>query len=213
MRRVLIGLVVLAVLAAAASAVAVQRSSGAVFSRTSDSTVQVIGDHVHSWLYAYSQGSDPDGLTGYAVRRNSTPAVPAATGIHESIAVHLGGYTAARTTVNRVITIKTPAAFPDTTVTSVTVTASLVADPTTGRQPISSIGFAASGSAGRTNPVTLNRGVKDQLNLRVTTTGLTLNTLYVPTVKITVTFTGFTTAYYVYSIPVKVYYGTGPGPD
>ena len=63
------------------------------------------------------------------------------------------------------------------------------------------------------NPVTLNRGVKDQLNLRVTTTGLTLNTLYVPTVKITVTFTGFTTAYYVYSIPVKVYYGSGPGPN
>jgi hypothetical protein len=211
-RRALLALIVLAMLAAAASAVAEQRSSGAVFTRSSDSTVQSTADHVHSWLYAYSQSSDPDGLTGYAVRRNSAPAVPAATGIHESIAVHLGGFTRT-TTVNRVITIKTPTAFPDTTVSSVTVTASLVADPTTGRQPINSVGFAPSGSTGRTNPVTLNRGVKDQMNLRIRITGLTLNTLYVPTVKITVTFTGFTTAYYVYSIPVKVYYGTGPGPD
>lgn len=212
MRRVLVTLVLLAALAALASAVAVQRSSGAVFSRTSDSSVQTTADHIHSWLYAYSQPTDPDGLTGYAVWRNSSPSVPAATGINESIAVHLGGYTA-RTTVNRVITIKTPPTFPDSTVTSVTVTASLVADSTTGKQPISAVGFAASGSTGRTNPVTLGRGVKDQMNLVISVTGLTNNTLYVPTVKITVTFTGFTTAYYVYSIPVKVYYGTGPGPN
>jgi hypothetical protein len=210
-RRALLALVLLAVLAAAASAVAVQHSSGAVFSRASDSSVQATGDHVHSWLRAYSQSTDPDGLTGYAVRRSSSPSVPAATGVDEAITVHLGGYTR-RTTVNRVITIKTPTTFPETTVTSVTVTASLVADPTTGGQPISAIGFAASGS-GRTNPVTLGRGVKDQLNLRVSVDGLTMNTLYVPTVKITVTFTGFTTAYYVYSIPVKVYYGNGAGPD
>jgi len=65
----------------------------------------------------------------------------------------------------------------------------------------------------QTNPVTLGRGVKDQMNLVISVTGLTNNTLYVPTVKITVTFTGFTTAYYVDSIPVKVYYGTGPGPN
>jgi hypothetical protein len=174
--------------------------------------VQATADHIHSWLHAYSQSTDPDGLTGYAVRRNSSPSVSAATGSDESVAVHLGGYTGT-TTVNRVITIKTPATFPDTTVTSVTVTASLLADSTTGKQPISAIGFAASGSTGRTNPVTLGRGVKDQLNLRVSVTGLTSNTLYVPTVKITVTFTGFTTAYYVYSIPVKVYYGSGAGPN
>jgi hypothetical protein len=205
-------LVVLAALAALAAAVAVQRSSGAVFSRTSDSSVQTTTDHVHSWLHVYSQSTDPDGLTGYAVRRNSSPSVPAATGTDESVAVHLGGYTGT-TTVNRVITIKTPTAFPDGTITSVTVTASLMADGSTGKQPISAIGFAASGSAGRTNPVTLGRGVKDQMNLIVSVAGLTYNTLYVPTVKITVTFTGFTTAYYVYSIPVKVYYGTGPGPN
>jgi hypothetical protein len=211
-RRALVALAVLGALAALASAAAVQRSSGAVFSRTSDSGVQATADHVHSWLHAYSQSTDPDGLTGYAVRRNSSPSVPAATGSDESVAVHLGGYTGT-TTVNRVITIKTPATFPDTTVTSVTVKASLVADSTTGKQPISAIGFAASGSTGRSNPVTLGRGVKDQLNLQVSVTGLTYGTLYVPTVKITVTSTGFTTAYYVYSIPVKVYYGTGAGPN
>ena len=211
MRRALIAVAVLAALAAAAS-VAAQRSTGAVFSRTSDSSVQATADHVHSWLHAYSQSTDPDGLGAYAVRRNSSPSVPAATGTDEAIAVHLGGYTA-QTTVSRVITIKTPAAFPDAAVTSVTVTASLVADVTTGKQPINSVGFAAVGGTGRTSPVTLAKGAKDQLNLRVSVTGLTLNTLYVPTVKITVTFTGFTTAYYVYSIPVKVYYGTGAGPN
>jgi opacity protein-like surface antigen len=211
-RRVLIAVVVLAALTAAASAVAVQRSSGAVFSRTSDSSVQSTADHIHSWLHAYSQSTDPDGLGAYAVRRNSSPSVPTATGTDESIGVHLGGYTGT-TTVNRVITIKTPTTFPDTAVTGVTVTASLVADATTGKQPINAIGFAAIGSTGRTNPVTLARGVKDQMNLRIRVTGLTLNTLYRPTVKITVTFIGFTTSYYVYSIPVKVYYGNGAGPD
>ena len=212
MKRATIAVVALAALATVASAVAVQRPSGAVFSHTSDSSVQATADHVHSWLHAYSQSTDPDGLTGYAVRRNSSPSVPAVTGVDESIKVHLSGYSST-TSVNRVISMKTPATFPDTSVTSVTVTAARVADPTTGRRPIYSVGFAVVGSTSRINSVTMARGVKQQMDLRVNVSRLTLNTLYVPSVTITVAFTGFRTAYYVYSIPVKVWYGTGPGPD
>jgi hypothetical protein len=191
------------------------RPSGAVFSSASDSTVRATTDRIQSWLHVYSQSTDPDGLTGYATRRGSSPLVPAATGQDETVAVHLGGFSSGFTTysVNRVVTIKAVPTFPVVGVTQVSAQAYLIADPETGRQPIRSIGFAAIGSTQRINPITVNAGEKYQMNLRVRMQGMTWDTLYEPRVQIVVTYAGFTVTYYRYEFVVKAYYGNGPGPD
>jgi hypothetical protein len=193
------------------AALTVVRSSGAIFNARTTSKVAATTDKIQSWVHLYSQSTDPDGQTGYFSRRGSSPAVPAATGMDDTIAVYLGGFTGT-TTCNRVISLKTLATFPDTSITQVTLAASTVADTATGKQPINSIGFSAWGGTSRTTPVTIGKSVQDQLTLQISVSGLTSGTLYTPHVRITMTFTGFTTTYYQYDFPVKVYYGTGPGP-
>ncbi|MBM3147432.1 MAG: hypothetical protein FJ000_06010 [Actinobacteria bacterium] len=190
------------------------RSSTAVFSSSGTTGVRAAADRIQEWLHVYSQGSDPDGLTGYATRRGSSPAVPAATGRDETIAVHLGGFTGtADVTVNRVVTIQAVPSFPVTGITQITARAYLVADPASGRQPISGCGFAPVGGTQRRNPVNLRAGQKQQMNLRLRLRGLTLGTLYEPRVQIVVTYSGMTVTYYRYELPVKIWYGSGPGPD
>jgi hypothetical protein len=112
-----------------------------------------------------------------------------------------------------VLTIKTPTTFPVGAITQVTVTATLLADPATGFQPIDSVGFAIAGNSARTTPVTLGKNVKYQLNLHLQMTGSQNGTQYAPKVLITVTYSGFTTTYYQYKVPVKIYAGSGAGPN
>lgn len=208
----LLGLVALVAIAAAALALAIASPSRALFSSSSTSRVEATADRVQEWLHLYAQPTDPDGLTGYFARSGSSPQEPAASGCDESLTVHLGGLTGT-TTCDRVLTLLTEGVFPDSAVTQVTVTSSLLPDAATGKQPISGAGFAAIGSTQRRKSVTIGADVKRQLNLRVRTRGLTLNTLYQPRVRVTVTFAGFETAYYEYEIPVKIWYGSGAGPD
>lgn len=174
--------------------------SGASFTSTSSASVAATTDRVSNWLHLYSQSTDPDGLTGYCVQAPLT--TPAATGVDATLAVNLGTRSRSTfTTCSRVLTIKTPASYP--TGTSAKITTSLVADPTTGTQPLSSVGFAAVGTGSTfTNPVSLGVGQKRQMNLKVkpAAAGVT----YYPTILITVTYTGLTVAYYQYSVPVTV---------
>lgn len=197
MRRLLVLLAVTAVVAGGA----LIHVSSAQFNSSSTSTISVATDRVQNWLHLYSQSTDPDGLTGYCTQAPGTS--PAATGVDGTLAVNLGYRAKGKdTTCSRVLTIKTPSAFP--TGTSVTITASLVADPTTGTQPITTVGFAAVGTGGTfTNPLSsLGVGQKRQLNLKVrpAAAGVT----YHPSILITVTYTGLTATYYEYSIPVTV---------
>jgi len=204
----------LLVVPAALGAVLTVHASGASFTRASDSTISVTTAAASGWLHLYSQSTDPDGTTGYYSRKGSSPATPAATGVDTTMAVNLGGQgTTGTQTINRVLTIKTPAAFPDGTVTQVTVTASLLADPATGFQPINQAGFDTVGGSARTTPVTLATTTKRQLNLYLRMTGSQSGTQYVPSVVITVTYSGFTTTYYQYTVPVKIYAGSGAGPN
>jgi hypothetical protein len=208
------GIALLALALAALLALGAVRWSGAVFSSASTSTVRAATDRIESWLHVYSQSTDPDGLTGYATRRGSSPTVPAATGMDGTIAVHLGGFSSTTaTSITRVVTIKAVNPFPVAGVTQISAQAYLVADPATGRQPITGIGFSAVGGTQRTNPVTLNAAQKLQMNLRVRMRNLTWGTLYEPRVQVVVTYTGFTTVYYRYEFVVKAYYGNGAGPD
>jgi hypothetical protein len=196
MRRLILLLVVATTLACGTLA----QPSGASFTSASSSNVRVTTDTVTNWLHLYSQSTDPDGLTAYCTQAPGTN--PAATGADFTLAVNLGLRSkASATTCNRVLTVKTPSAFP--TGTTITVTAVLLADPGTGTQPITSVGFSAVGAGGTfTNPLSLGLGQKRQLNLKVrpAAAGVT----YRPTILITVTYTGVTATYYRYSVPVTV---------
>ena len=207
-------LLVLIVVTASLAAVLSVGSSSASFTRASDSTVAVTTGAANGWLHLYSQSTDPDGLTAYYVRNASSPAAPAATGVDTTLAANLGGQgTSGAQTRNRILTIKTPTAFPDGSITQVTVTATTLADVATGFQPIDSVGFATIGGGSRTTPVTLGKNGKYQMNVHLQMNGCTSGKQYIPTVVITVTYTGFTTTYYQYNVPVKIYAGTGTGPN
>jgi type II secretory pathway pseudopilin PulG len=208
------GLLVVLVVVASLAAVLSVRATGASFTRASDSTVGVTTATVGGWLNLYSESTDPDGLGSYYDRNGSSPATPAATGRDTTLAVNLGGQgTSGSATLNRVLTIHTPATFPVGTLTQVTVTATRVADPATSFQPIDSAGFATIGSGSRTASVPLGKNVKYQLNVHLQMNGSTSGKQYIPTVVITITYTGFTTAYYQYTVPMKIYAGSGAGPN
>jgi type II secretory pathway pseudopilin PulG len=174
--------------------------SGAVFSSASNSTVSVSVAGATSLLRLYSQSSDPDGLTGYFVQRGGS--TPAATGTDKTLSVNLGTFGTNNTTCNRVFTIKAPSSFPSG-VTSITVTATVSADPTTGAQPINSFGFAAVNNTARNNPVTLTAGQKMQCNLRVQVPRPS-GTVYRPTLTITMTYTGYSGSFFQYSVPISM---------
>jgi len=215
MSRSLVTVFGVAALAALASLVVVvggTRTSTAAFTTTSQSTLQASALHVHDWLNLYSRDTDPQHDAGYATQVGST--LPAATGQDEGIAVDfvIGG--SGKYTHSRVLKAMTVAAFPDLTpdpsVTAVTVTVSLTPDPTTGLQPISKYGVDVWGAA-PTYTKTIagwGAGVRRQLNLQTKFPGKKFDPgLYEPSVVLTVTYTGLTTTFFQYTIPVRIQYG------
>jgi hypothetical protein len=192
--------------------------SQASFSHTSDATMGGSADHIHRWVHLYSQSIDPDGQTGYATLLNSgsSSSTPAATGTDENVVVNLGATTVTTVkTFSRVFRLSSVAAYPVGGVTSVTLTISTQADPTTGKQPITSCGVAAWGTGTTFNTTyALNANTRIQLNLRTAFTsggGWTTGTNYKPNVVILLKYTGFTTTYYQYTISTHITYGTGTG--
>lgn len=191
------------------------RASGASFTTTSDTGVTASVDSESSWVHVYSRATDPDTAdrTGYANQYGVTPATACATGQDDTIAVTMGVFppwTSGTYQFTRVITLKTPAAFVDPAITQVTVTTSLVADTSTGRQPLANALLAPVGSAGGSTSVTLARNQKVQLNLQVVTTWywiLLYGDTYQPHVRLTLSFSGAPAGYYVYDYPVLVTLG------
>lgn len=177
------------------SAVALSQAS---FTSRSTAHIAVSADRIQNWLHLYSQSTDPDGLTGYATRLPTTE--PAATGMDETLAADLGVVGGRSITYNRVFTLATPAIFPQGS--AVTISASVLPD-SAGRQPITNIGFSAIGFGGSfTNPITLQAGQKRQLNLRVR--ARQRRTTYEPIIRLTLTYSGFSSAFYQYFVPVTV---------
>ena len=108
----------------------------------------------------------------------------------------------------RVFTIETPATFPVTGVTAVTVTAEWEPDPVSGHPTLTGYGFAPIGSGGMTNPATLAAGQKQQLNLDIKMAGVKKGEVVHPNLLVTITYTGLTVAYYRYTVPFAVTGGT-----
>ncbi len=201
-------LAALAVVALAATgAIAYSQASYTTTSETR-ATASALG--INGWLHLYSQGTDPVGLGGYATYRTGRVRTLCATGSDTSLVLVMGRIRAGgtSTTFNRTFTIQAPAALPDTSVASVTVTATYGADPTSGRQPIRDCRFTAvannppAGSAS----VALIAGQKLQANIRLqaTGTGWVSGRTYQPTLLLTLAYGGGPLAYYVYTIPMSV---------
>ena len=208
MRRRWLGLLGLVMVSVASLAVG---TSGAWFHSQTESSVSVRVPRVSGWLHLYSQTTDPYGGTNYATQVGNTS--PAATGLDETIAVLFVIGSNGNYTHNRVVKVRTANAFPDVSpdppVTSVTVTVTLVPDPTTGLQPISKYGVDVWGAAPTyTKTITgWGQGVERQLNLQTKFPGKKYGAgVYVPRVVLTLTYTGMTTTFYQYSIPITIDY-------
>jgi len=205
LRRILI-LAALAVVAAAGASVAASRAS---YTTGTQSDITASADSATRWLHLFSQATDPDGLTVYATQRVQTGVGPlCATGADRTLSLVMGG---ARTngttyTFNRVFTVKTVTAFPVTSVTQVTVTATYIPDPSTGLQPIRDCRFSTTTTTGGSNPVSIGVNTKLQANIRMrmTGTGWVVGRTYYPTLRLTVSYTGGPAGYYVYDIPLSV---------
>jgi hypothetical protein len=209
--RALTALVCLA--AAVSLALPAVRSDARLNSRSAISNNKVTADNPANYLRIFSQSTDPAGLTGYATKRFSSPLVPAATGADATLAVALGGYKNDNgTSLTRVLTLQAVSPLP-AGASPLTVTASLAADPSSGRQPLSQLTFSDTSGANAAATATLTAGVKKQLNLRVMTKGYPgNNNLVLPVVTLTVTHPGYAGAFLNYTVPVSVWDGNGSGP-
>ena len=207
MRRVVVALALLAA--------TVVPASHASFNDTSSNPAAVTTESVATFLRLWSQGSDPAGLTGYAVKHNSAPPVPAATGADAGLGVALGGYkNDVGTTIARVLTLQAVSPLPPG-VASLTVSGALVADAATGRQPLTGFTFSPLGGTPTSATVTLAAGQKVQLNLSVRLKNNVFpgnNTLYHPVVELTVRYPGYAGNFLTYPVPVSVWDGNGAGP-
>lgn len=189
------------------------RSDASFNSRSANKGSAVVADDATNYLRLYSQSTDPSGLRGYALKRGAIPIRPAATGADDTLAVELGGLKNLNLfQFDRVLTLQARNPLP-AGASPVTVTASLTADPISGRQPLGQITFADTNGTSAGPTATLTAGAKNELDLRVTTRGMPGNNVMLrPTLTLTVTYPGFTKPFLSYPIPVAVWDGNGAGP-
>jgi hypothetical protein len=209
-RRVRVALVV----AGLAGCLLAPAVAWAVFTSQSQNTASAGADTVTNWVSAYSQRTDPFNLTGYLTRQGCGTQ-PAATGQGRALSVNLGGVgRITQREYDMAFALVTPKTFPEGE-SIITVTATASPDPATGLQPLKAEEMNAlhvTGGVASYNFVPGN--VIGQMNLVVDTShGFAANHQYVPVVQVTVTFSGETSGFLSYDIPVKVYTGSGCGPN
>jgi hypothetical protein len=128
----------------------------------------------------------------------------------DTLAVKLGGNrnTLART-FDRMLTLDAVSPLP-AGASPITIAVTLAPDPASGLQPITAA--TLTDLAGVPASASITAGQRRQLNLTISTLTLAPNTLYVPTVTLTVTFAGYSGGFLNYVVPVEVYTGNGAGP-
>ena len=202
--------------AAVTLALPAMQSDARMNSRSVNRANTVAADSPANYLRLYSQASDPAGLTGYAVKRNSSPSVPAATGASDTLTVALGGFkNLGTTTITRAVTLQALNPLP-TGASPLTVALALAADPVTGRQPLTGATFSAIDGSAAGPTATLTAGAKRQLNLTLRTQPNNVfpgnNVLHTPTVTLRVTYPGYTGTFLSFVVPISVWDGNGAGP-
>lgn len=205
-------LVLVTLLVAAASVAGVvehARSSTASYTTSSESSVTASADTTSGWLNVFSETTDPQGQIDYARRRdvNGVPGVLAATGLDGSLAVDLGDFPDKNATFAfaRVFSIRTPDDFPDPSVGQVTVTVTMLPDPTTGDNMLQTPSLTPFGQTkGGAQTVTLPPATKYQFNVSVKARRkFTLGQTYFPRVRLSLTVGGLA-GYYSYEFPLQV---------
>jgi hypothetical protein len=176
----------------------------------------VTADSPANYARLYSQSTDPAGLTAYAVKRSSSPVVPAATGTDGTLKAALGGYKNQSTLViPRVLTLQALSPLP-AGASPLTVTAAITADPVTGRQPLTGVSFSGVDGSGAGPTAMLTAGAKRQLNLTLRTQPNNVfpgnNVLHTATLTLTVTYPGYSGSFLSFAVPVSVWDGNGTGP-
>lgn len=205
MRHRLLMLLVLAVLGAVATTTSF---SGASFSTSSHADLRASTDSVANWLRIDSADTDPDvsDRAGYA-RQYNDPALPfVASGDDMGMSIYWGEYPDSNTTYtfNRTFTLRTPASFPDPSVSAVTVTATYWIPPDQ-LQPLQSVRISAVGSSGGQTSVTLGPGQKRQVNVQLKAKRRwEVGEQYTAHIVLTVSYSGGPSAYYVYDVPTLV---------
>jgi hypothetical protein len=101
-------------------------------------------------------------------------------------------------------------------VPSLTVAASLTADPVTGRQPLTGVSIGNLDGSGAGPTATLTAGAKRQLDLTVRTQPNSVfpgnNVLHTPVVTLRITYPGYSGSFLSFAVPVAVWDGNGAGP-
>ena len=204
----------LAALAAACVAAVALPASGADFASTTANTAAVAMNSPANYLGLLSDAADTTTLTGYADKRSSSPAVRAATGADDALAVALGAYkNTNNTSIPRVFSVEARNPLP-AGVPSITVTATLLPD-VSGKQPLTGYSFTTLAGLDAAASVTLAPGDKRWLNLSASMKGSAFpgnNLLYTPTVRITVRYPGYTGTFLSHDVPVTIWDGNGAGP-
>jgi len=176
----------------------------------------VAADSPDNYLRLYSQSTDPTGLVGYAVKKNTAPAAPAATGTDATLKVDLGGYkNQSALVISRVLTLQALSPLP-VGAAPLTVTASLAADPVTGLQPVTAVSFSNTDGSGAAPTATLTAGQKRQVNVTIKTQPSSVfkgnNVLHTTTLTLKVTYPGYNGDFLSFTVPVSVWDGNGAGP-
>ena len=189
--------------------------TGANFNSRVTTSGTVSTELVSDYLKLFSDAADTSPLTGYADKRNSSPVVKAATSADAGLTVALGGYKNTNVTpIPQVLTLQAPSPLPNG-IASITVTATLVADGPSGKQPLTGYTFSPLGGGAGTANVTLTPGQKVWLNLSASMKGSLFpgnNLLYNPRVRLTVRYTGYSGTFLSYEVPVSIWDGNGAGP-
>ena len=213
-RRLLLAAAAAALAVAVAAALAMP-ASRANFASSSVTRANVAMDQTSRYLQLLSDAADTTTLTGYADKRNANPLVRAATGADDALAVALGGYKNTNSTpIPRVLSLQARDPLP-AGVASITVTATLLPDGASGKQPLTGATFSPLTGTASSASVTLAPGDKRWLNLSASMKGSTFpgnNLLYHPVVRITVRHAGYAGSFLSYDVPVSIWDGNGSGP-
>ena len=206
MKRLLVVLAALALIAVPVS--------NANFNARTSNTLSVELRSTSEFLKLLSDAADTSPLTGYADKRQSSPAVRAATGADDTLTVSLGGFKNTNVTpVPQVFTLQAPSPLPSG-ITSITVSGALIADAS-GKQPLTGFNFTPVGGGAATSTVTLTAGQKVWLNVSASMKGSAFpgnNLLYTPYVRLTVNYAGYTGTFFSYRVPMSIWDGNGAGP-
>ena len=203
-----------ALLAAVLAGVLAMPASRANFASSSANGGAVTMEATARYLQLLSDAADTTALTGYADKRNSAPAVRAATGADAGLVLALGGYKNTNPTpIPRVLSVQARDPLPPG-VAAITVSAALLPDPG-GKQPLTGYSFTTLADTGAAPSVTLAPGEKRWLNLTASMKGAIFpgnNLLYRPVVRITVRHAGYSGTFLSYDVPISIWDGNGSGP-